>query len=131
MKLLLDTHFVYAVTASMEGLSRAEKRFLEERRERLVVSAVSIWEMRLKWNARRRSGARKGPRDPEHALEILSDLELDFLPLMPVHGATPLETALEHADPFDELLVVQAQVEGMKLVSRDAQLEFHPLVHAL
>lgn len=128
MTLILDTHYVYALVASFEGLTRKEQRFLETRRERFVISAVSIWETRLKWNARRRSGARKGPRDPEHMLEILTGLDVDFLPLTPAHGATPLKTPLNHADPFDELLVVQAQVEGMKLVSRDALLEFHPLV---
>lgn len=131
MTLLLDTHYVYALVASFEGLTRKEKHFLEARRDRFVISAVAIWEMRLKWNVRQRSGARKGPRDPEHVLEILKDLGLDFLPLTPAHGATPLAVPLHHTDPFDELLVVQAQVEGMKLVSRDALLEFHPLVHSL
>jgi PIN domain nuclease of toxin-antitoxin system len=131
VRLLLDTHYVYMFAAAFRGAPASEKRFFERSKERFVVSAVAVWEMRLKWSVRYRSGARKGPQGPEDALAILRNLDLDFLPLTPDHSAATLETPLGHRDPFDDLLLVQAQVEGMKLVSRDALLEFHPLVHSL
>lgn len=131
MSLLLDTHYVYGFAAGMDGLSAAERRYFQRKRGPFVVSAVAIWELRIKWNVRRRSGQRKGPIDPETALRVLVEFGLEFLPLTPLHGATSLHTPLGHADPFDELLVVQAQVEGMKLVSRDQRLVDHPLVVAI
>ena len=47
--------------------------------------------------------------------------------MTPAHAARPLETPLPHRDPFDELLLVQAQEEGLKLLTRDRLLTGHPL----
>lgn len=54
-----------------------------------------------------------------------------FLPLTPQHAATELVPGLGHKDPFDELLLVQAQVEGLRLLTRDSKLLDHPLVARL
>ncbi len=43
------------------------------------------------------------------------------------HAARTLETPLDHKDPFDELLLVQAQEENLKLLTADRQLLDHPL----
>ena len=43
------------------------------------------------------------------------------------HAACPLETPLDHKDPFDELLLVQAQEEGLRLLTVDKMLAGHPL----
>ena len=57
-------------TVARERCWRAERRFLlrAETQAELYVSAVSIWEMRLKFNARHPSGERKSPFDPNHVL---------------------------------------------------------------
>ena len=52
---------------------------------------------------------------------------MDFLPLSAAHAATPLREPISHGDPFDEILLVQAQVEGLKLLTRDARLLEHSL----
>ena len=59
MNILLDTFYLYRFMAAARGFSDAERRFLDDRAARILVSAVSIWEMRLKFQARYRSGARK------------------------------------------------------------------------
>ncbi len=131
MPLLLDTHYVFAIAGSPGRLSPAEIRFLGTYPDRFTVSAVSIWEMRLKWAALHASGDRKGPLDPAQALQILSAQPIDFLPLTPGHAVAVLTQPLPHNDPFDELLLVQAQLEGMQMLSRDRQLAGHPLVMRL
>ena len=83
--------------------------------------------MRLKWAALHAAGDRKGPLDPGQALQILSNQNIDFLPLTAAHAATPLAVAISHRDPFDELLLSQAQAEGLKLLTRDRNLASHPL----
>jgi PIN domain nuclease of toxin-antitoxin system len=129
VSVLLDTHYVFGLAGSPGAISLAERRFLDAYAERVVVSAVSIWEVRLKWNVFHKSGARKGPLSPEDVLEILStDQIVQFLVLSPDHAAAKLEVPLGHRDPFDELLLAQAQVEGIKLLSRDRRLVGHPLV---
>ena len=50
-----------------------------------------------------------------------------FLDMTPNHAAAALETPLGHRDPFDELLLVQAQEEGLKLLTADRRLADHPL----
>lgn len=95
---------------------------------RLVLSAVSVWELRLKWHSFHVSGARKGPIGPASVLAFATAIDWELLPLKPHHAAAELLHPLEHRDPFDELLLVQAQEEGIRLLTRDSGLTWHPLV---
>ena len=131
MNVLLDTHYVFGLADSPGALSQREARFLDVHPKRLVVSAVSFWEIRLKWNSIHRSGDRKGPASPAEVLRVVSGQPVELLPLSSIHAATELETPLSHKDPFDELLLAQAQAEGLKLLSRDRMLRGHPLVEVI
>jgi PIN domain nuclease of toxin-antitoxin system len=127
VSLLLDTHYVFAIAGSPGRLSGSELNFLASYQGRFVVSAVSIWEMRLKWEALHASGDRKGPLDPAQALQILSGQAIDFLALTAGHTVMRLANPIPHRDPFDELLLIQAQAERTKLLTRDQNLIGHPL----
>jgi PIN domain nuclease of toxin-antitoxin system len=129
--LILDTHYVYAIVGAPGRLSRNETRFLAQSRERFVVSAVSIWEIRIKWNSLHPSGARKGPQSADQVLDLLTRRPIDFLDLKPHHAAVTLLQPLAHSDPFDELLLAQAQAEGVRLLTRDARLASHPLARTI
>ena len=83
--------------------------------------------MRLKFQSFERSGKPKSPFDPNAVLDLLEDQDIVFLPLTPSHAARALETPLPHKDPFDEMLLVQAQEEGLKLLTVDRQITGHPL----
>jgi PIN domain nuclease of toxin-antitoxin system len=132
VKLLLDTHYVFGLAGSPGTLSKQEVRFLDEYAEPFVISSVSIWEIRLKWHSFHASGERKGPVSPSQVLDILSiDPIAEFLPLTAGHAAAVLDVALAQRDPFDDLLLVQAQVEGFKLLTRDRKLIGHPLVQTI
>lgn len=132
MNLLLDTHYVFALADSPGLVSRMELEFLKDYPELFVVSAVSIWEIRLKWRSLHASGVPKGPVSPENVLKILIEADTAwFLPLTPAHAATTLNAPLAHHDPFDELLLTQAQAEGFKLLTRDRKLVSHPLARRI
>jgi PIN domain nuclease of toxin-antitoxin system len=122
VNLLLDTHYVFAIAGSPGRLTGTEINFLAAYPDRFVVSAVSIWEIRLKWDALHGSGDRKGPLDPAQVMQVLAGQSIDFLALSAAHVATPLREAIPHRDPFDEILLVQAQMEGIKLLTRDRRL---------
>ena len=64
MRVLLDTSYLYDLMEAPGKFSDAESRFFEETDAQIYASAVSIWEMRLKYRARRSSGERKSPFDP-------------------------------------------------------------------
>ena len=125
MRILLDTYYLYEYMAAPHQFGEIERRFFDEHEAQLHVSAVSIWKMRLKYHARRASGERKSPFDPVDVAAALEGLDITFLTMTERHAARSLEVSLPHKDPFDELLLVQAQGEGMKLLDR--QIIGHPL----
>ena len=92
----------------------------------LFVSAVTVWELRLKWRSLYASGERKGPIEPASVLVFGAAMGWEFLPLSARHAAATLRRPLSHKDPFDELLLVQAQEEDMRLLTRDGRLASHP-----
>ena len=93
----------------------------------MAIGAVSIWEMRLKWSALYALGDRKGPLDPAMALKIPMAQSMDFLPLTAAHAALMRAVPIPHRDQFDELLLVQAQAENLRLLTRSRTLVSHPL----
>ena len=131
MRVLLDTSYLYDFLDRPGKVLAPHLRFFGALETQLFVSAVSIWEMRLKFHARHPSGARKSRFDPNDAVAALKEQDVTFLPMTILHAARPLETPLGHRDPFDELLLVQAQEEGLKLLTLDRQLAGHPLALTL
>ena len=127
MGILLDTFYLYGFMAAPGQFSESVQRILDERVAGLYVSAVSIWEMRLKYHARRASGERKSPFDPAEVVLALEGQEVTFVPLTERHAASELQPPLSHRDPLDELLLVQAQEENLRLLTTDRRLIRHPL----
>ncbi|MDE2976326.1 MAG: type II toxin-antitoxin system VapC family toxin [Acidobacteriota bacterium] len=127
MRVLLDTSFLYDLMAAYGEFSESMRGFAAEHDAEFFVNAVSIWEMRLKYDAFHPSGERKSPYDPNDVLAILQGQDVTFLSVEPHHVARELETPIPHRDPFDQLLLVQAQEEGLRLLTADRQLAAHPL----
>ena len=117
MKLLLDTHaFLWAIDQPARLSKKVTKALLDERNE-LHVSVASVWEIRLKVQA----GKLKLPAEPEYLESHLRKLGVkSYLPIGLFHVYQTDRLAMIHKDPFDRLLVAQALVEGMTLVSKDA-----------
>lgn len=83
--------------------------------EGLFVSAVSFAEMGIK--------AAVGKLEvPEDLVEHLLANGLQFLPLSPEHGLAVARLPSHHRDPFDRLLVTQAQIEGMTILTADREI---------
>lgn len=127
MRILLDTSFLYGLMASHGDSPESVRGILDDYGAELFVSAVSIWEMRLKYRALHPSGERKSPYDPSDVVDMLREHRVELVPLEARHAARELATPLAHKDPFDDLLLVQAQEEGLKLLTADRLLAGHPL----
>lgn len=125
MRLLLDTSYLYDLMAHGK-FSLREESFFNTHQVELQASAVSIWEMRLKYQAVRR-GKRKSPHDPVAVVALLDHLSVPIHALTTEHAKQPLTTPVPHRDPFDELLLVQAQVEDFRFLTIDRLLVNHPL----
>ena len=119
MNLLLDTH---AVIWFLEGTDklRSEARTAIESAERVYVSSATIWEMAVKV-ARGRLVA------PADFPERLLDLGMLQLALEWEHARVAGGLPLHHRDPFDRILVAQAIVERLTIVTRDEDIERYPV----
>jgi PIN domain nuclease of toxin-antitoxin system len=80
-----------------------------------VVSAVAIWEVAIK----RRLGKLEAPDD---LLEQLERAGVDLLPINARHANHVGILPMHHRDPFDRLLVAQAAIEDLPLITADAKL---------
>ncbi|MFC3579808.1 type II toxin-antitoxin system VapC family toxin [Sphingomonas hylomeconis] len=124
MRILLDTHFVQRLVAEPTKISRSEHALMS--RNDLVVSSVSIWEFRIKWD--KHGGMRRRDLlDPHKALQFVIDNEMELAPLTGTDCAASLDVAIDHHDPFDVMLLVHAQCLGARLLTRDTRLLDHPL----
>ena len=113
--LLLDTHaFIWARTEPSR-LTRAVRELLE-RTEHVYVSAGSAWETGIKVKA----GKLKLPEPFEAGVEASRFFKLNIT-FEHVQEAAALP--LHHKDPFDRLLVAQARIEKLTLVTRDAAMQ--------
>lgn len=130
MKLLLDTHIAVWLVDRPDLLKARELEALETG-DPVLVSVVSLWEIRLKWEKRHPSGDRKGPLDPRDVLDGLQDLGVALVSLEAEHVVGALKTPLDHGDPFDRQLLLHAQELDAKLLTRDRQLIGHPLALAI
>ncbi len=115
MRLLLDTHvFIWAVTASRR-LKSSTRRYMSDA-EVVYVSAVSIWEIAIK------SRLGKIAADATALVNAIDESGFLELPVSARHAAAVATLPLHHTDPFDRLLLAQAFLEPLRLVTADAAL---------
>jgi PIN domain nuclease of toxin-antitoxin system len=82
----------------------------------LVLSAVSPWEIAIKW----RLGKLKLPEHPrEWAARLAGEFGVEALPVSRVHAVGVADLPDHHGDPFDRLLIAQAQVEQIPILTGD------------
>lgn len=120
MTILLDTHaFLWFVWAD-PLLSALAKSTIEDPANRKLVSVASCWEISIK------SGNGKLSLGSPSAVFIPQQLALNNFELLDIKlaHATAVETLpMHHKDPFDRLLIAQAQIERISIVSVDSVLD--------
>ena len=119
MKLLLDTHVLMWWLAAPERLSTDALAALSSGRA-LVWSVASTWELAIKVALGRLELA--APL-PQFLSKVVKDERLEVLPIHQSHALAVAELPKHHRDPFDRILVAQALVEKLHIVSSDRTLE--------
>jgi PIN domain nuclease of toxin-antitoxin system len=113
--LLVDTHALLWWRGDHERLSARALEAIANPDASLYFSAASIWEMSIKQS--------KGKLDiPGSLLETMEQRGFIEIPVSSHHAMLAAVLPPHHADPFDRMLVAQAQSEGLTLVTRDARL---------
>jgi PIN domain nuclease of toxin-antitoxin system len=122
VKLLLDTQLLLWAAGQPERLSAAARKLLNNRRNELLFSAASVWEISIK-NTLGRDDFRVEPRVLRRSLLDNGYVEL---PITSEHAVNVNGLPHLHKDPFDRLLVAEAVTEGITLLTGDAQLARYP-----
>lgn len=122
MRLLLDTHLLVWAMGEPERLPAGCAAMLEDPNNSLGFSVASLWELVIK-QALVRPDFNLEPSLLRQALLTggWQELPIETSHALAVHQLPPL-----HRDPFDRLLLAQAQVEGMLLLTADSQLSRYP-----
>jgi PIN domain nuclease of toxin-antitoxin system len=103
------------MAGELDRIGEQAKEAIASEGNRVVVSAVVIWEVAIK----RRLGKLEAPDD---LLEQLKRAGTELLPIMAHHANRVGTLPLHHRDPFDRLLIAQADSEGWAIVSADGLL---------
>jgi Uncharacterized protein conserved in bacteria len=122
MKLLLDTHLLLWAAGQADRLSAAALKLINDGNNELLFSAASLWEVAIK-----RSLGRDDFRvEPRLLRRGLLDNGYRELVITSEHAvSTDLLPAI-HRDPFDRILVSQAMIEGITLLTSDPQVAKYP-----
>ena len=119
MRFLLDTHAFLWWNEASPRLSRRVSSLLSDPGNHLLLSVVSAWEIIVKAQI----GKLKLPSAP--AAYVVSRLEhygIETLSLRLGHVLAAEELPAHHRDPFDRMLIAQAQVEGLPIVTHDPHI---------
>ena len=116
MKFLLDTHFILWLPIGGRGISRSARALLDSSANEILFSAASLWEIALK-RARYRGTFGFDPREIRMRMfeNGYEELPISGKHVLGVDALAPI-----HKDPFDRLLIAQAIVEGITLLTVDA-----------
>lgn len=121
MKLLLDTHLLLWAAAGT-GLSPGATRMIDDPGNELFFSAASIWEVAIKSAL----GRADFTLDAGVFRRALLESGYAELPITGAHAAAVTALPDLHRDPFDRILVAQAVVEGVTLLSADQAVLAYP-----
>jgi len=120
MNLLLDTHALLWWLDDNPTLSAEARDAIADGRNLVFVSAVVIWEVRIKQSLGKL-------QLPSNFREVLSSQAFDELPLTVDHAHRLAELPPHHRDPFDRMLVAQAIDERLTIVTRDPDIPRYPV----
>jgi PIN domain nuclease of toxin-antitoxin system len=122
MRLLLDTHLLLWTIAESRRLSSAARALIGKPDNALTFSSVSLWEVAIK--AER--GHDEFRIDVSSLRRSLFDNEYEELPVTGAHAAALSGLPPIHKDPFDRMLIAQAAVEGLTLLTSDRTVAKYP-----
>ena len=115
MNRLLDTHVALWAITDSPRLSTRARALIEDPNATIWVSAASLWEISIKHGLGRGEMPVSGP----DALAFFQEAGLRILSIAAEHVVAVAALPPHHQDPFDRILVAQAQVEPMHLITHD------------
>lgn len=124
MRHLLDTHTILWYALGDPQLSRTARALIIDPANEILISPASYWEIAVKVSI----GKLTLHRSYEDFMDACQNQHaFSILPILPTHTAGVIGLPLHHKDPFDRLLIAQAVVEGIPIISADSALDAYPI----
>lgn len=126
MRLLVDTHSLFWYIDGDSQLSATAETLLRDTTNEILISPASYWEIAIKVSI----GKWQLNQPYEDFIDMcLNRYGFHILPILPTHTARLIGLPFppKHKDPFDRLIVAQAIVEGIPVVSIDQTLDAYPI----
>jgi len=120
VRLLLDTHTLLWWLDGDRRLSRRARTAIGDGDNQVLVSAASAWELSTKARLGKLPGALHVASD---VAGCLADQGFVELPISVMHAQRAGGLAIAHRDPFDRMLIAQAQMEDLTVVTNEAQFD--------
>jgi PIN domain nuclease of toxin-antitoxin system len=117
--ILLDTHSLLWWLDNDDRLSRRAREAIQNPITQVLVSVGSLWEIAIK----QQLGKLKASNLVNNFQKELDDAGFVELPISGVHAIRAAVLPINHRDPFDRLLIAQAEIENVPIVSRDSQFD--------
>jgi PIN domain nuclease of toxin-antitoxin system len=124
VRLLLDTHALLWFYLGDSQLSRPAQDSIIDPNNIKLISPASYWEIAIKLSIQKYT--LKVSYD-EFIQEAVFDNGFEILPIEPRHTAALISLTFHHKDPFDRMLIAQATVEGIPIVSVDSKFDPYPI----
>ncbi len=122
MKLLLDTHLLLWAAGEPDHLSKGARLLISDQDNELFFSAASLWEIAIKNSL----GRNDFQVDARLLRRGLLDNGYSELPINSEHAVAIDSLPAIHKDPFDRILISQAKVEGITLLTADSMVAQYP-----
>lgn len=121
MKLLIDTHVLIWWSTLDHRLSKKARAILDSEEDGLIISAVSAWELAIK-SALGKVDLSPSSSSQDFMQRLADDGRFQMLHISWQHAAAVEALPALHSDPFDRLLIAQAQCENLTLLTNDRQI---------
>lgn len=123
MRYLLDTHTFLWFLLNNDSLSKTVRDIIEDS-PILYLSIVSLWEIAIKTSIHKLNLKNRTLAD---LLNACKEKNIQILPITPKHIEEVSTLPFIHRDPFDRMLVAQAKVERMTLITHDQYIPQYPI----
>jgi len=122
VKVLIDTHVLLWWLTDDRRLSRATDALLRDPATEVFVSVASLWEIGIKHaNGRLTLSKPPGAFFPT----VLAACRFETLPIRAEHAYAAADLPPHHKDPFDRMIIAQARVEGVPVISEDPWFQMY------
>ncbi|HEX9961981.1 MAG TPA: type II toxin-antitoxin system VapC family toxin [Pyrinomonadaceae bacterium] len=117
MRLLIDTHILIWFLEGAKLLSKSRRQIIAEPQNDIFVSIASLWEIAIKISL----GKLILTKPLADVIKQIAVEDIEVLPIAPEHALQVSVLPFHHRDPFDRIIIAQAQVENLPVMTNDGE----------